>query len=153
MVQGILIIVFMIAIMALMVTRKMPMVVALIVLAIGICLIGGVPAIGVNADGQKIGFLDTVTVSGATKLATNIFIAGWLGSVMEVTGITKTMIKKGAELGGDKPLVVTLILFAICSLLFNVIVGLGGVIMIGSIMVPILLAVGVDRLTIQTGKV
>lgn len=143
----------MIAIMALMVTRKMPMVVALIVLAIGICLIGGVPAIGVNADGQKIGFLDTVTVSGATKLATNIFIAGWLGSVMEVTGITKTMIKKGAELGGDKPLVVTLILFAICSLLFNVIVGLGGVIMIGSIMVPILLAVGVDRLTIQTGKV
>ena len=147
---------FMIAIMALMVTRKMPMVVALIVLAIGICLIGGVPAIGVNADGQKIGFLDTVTVSGATKLATNIFIAvfaGWLGSVMEVTGITKTIIKKGAELGGDKPLVVTLILFAICSLLFNVIVGLGGVIMIGSIMVPILLAVGVDRLTIQTGKV
>lgn len=150
MVQGILIIVFMIAIMALMVTRKMPTVVALIVLAIGICLIGGVPAIGVNADGQKIGFLDTVIVSGATKLATNIFIAvfaGWLGSVMEVTGITKTMIKKGAELGGDKPLVVTLILFAICSLLFNVIVGLGGVIMIGSIMIPILLAVGVDRLT------
>lgn len=88
MVQGILIIVFMIAIMALMVTRKMPTVVALIVLAIGICLIGGVPAIGVNADGQKIGFLDTVIVSGATKLATNIFIAvfaGWLGSVMEVT--------------------------------------------------------------------
>ena len=27
--------------------------------------------------------------------------AGWLGSIMEVTGITKTMIK-GAELGGDK---------------------------------------------------
>lgn len=150
MVQGILIIVFMLAIMALMVTRKIPTVVALIVLSIGICLIGGVPAVGVDADGAKIGFLDTVIVSGATKLSTNIMIAvfaGWLGSVMDVTGITKTMIKKGAELGGDKTLVVTLILFAICSLLFSVIVGLGGAIMIGTIMIPILLAVGVDKLT------
>ena len=150
MVQGIIIIVFMLAIMALMVTRKIPTVVALIVLAVGICLIGGVPAIGVDADGNKIGFLDTVIVSGATKLSANIMIAvfaGWLGSVMDVTGITKTMIKKGAELGGDKTLVVTLILFAICSLLFSVIVGLGGAIMIGTIMIPILLAVGVDKLT------
>lgn len=150
MVQGILIVVFMLVIMALMVTRKIPTVVALIVLSIGICLIGGVPVIGVNADGEKIGFLDTVIVSGATKLSTNIMIAvfaGWLGSVMDVTGITKTMIKKGAELGGDKPLVVTLILFVICSLLFSVIVGLGGAIMIGTIMIPILLAVGVDKLT------
>lgn len=150
MVQGILIIVFMLAVMALMVTRKIPTVVALIVLSIGVCLIGGVPALGVDADGNKIGFLDTVIVSGATKLSTNIMIAvfaGWLGSVMYVTGITKTMIKKGAELGGDKPLVVTLILFVICSLLFSVIVGLGGAIMIGTIMIPILLAVGVDKAT------
>jgi len=150
MVQGILIIVFMLAIMALMVTRKIPTVVALIVLSIGICLIGGVPVLGVDESGAKIGFLDTVIVSGATKLSTNIMIAvfaGWLGSVMDVTNITKTMIKKGAELGGDKTLVVTLILFGICSLLFSVIVGLGGAIMIGTIMIPILLAVGVDKLT------
>lgn len=150
MVQGVLIIIFMLAIMALMVTRKIPTVVALIVLSVGICIIGGVPAIGINADGAKIGFLDTVIVSGATKLSTNIMIAvfaGWLGSVMDVTGITKTMIKKGAELGGDKTLVVTLILFGICSLLFSVIVGLGGAIMIGTIMIPILLSVGVDKLT------
>ena len=150
MVQGILILVFMLAVMVLMVTRKVPTVIALILLSIGICVIGGVPAIGVNDEGTKIGFLDTVIVSGATKLSANIMIAvfaGWLGSVMDVTGITKTMIKKGAELGGDKTLAVTLILFAICSLLFNVIVGLGGVIMIGSIMIPILLAVGVDKLT------
>lgn len=150
MAQGILIIVFMLAIMALMVTRKIPTVIALIALSIGVCLIGGVPIIGVNAEGNKIGFLDTVIVSGAIKLSTNIMIAvfaGWLGSIMEVTGITKTMIKKGAELGGDKTLVVTLILFAICSLLFSVIVGLGGAIMIGTIMIPILIAVGVDKLT------
>lgn len=94
MVQGILIIVFMLAIMALMVTRKIPTVVALIVLSIGICLIGGVPVIGVDESGAKIGFLDTVIVSGATKLSTNIMIAvfaGWLGSVIE--NITKGNLK------------------------------------------------------------
>lgn len=88
MVQGILIIVFMLAIMALMVTRKIPTVVALIVLSIGICLIG------VDESGAKIGFLDTVIVSGATKLSTNIMIAvfaGWLGSVIE--NITKGKLK------------------------------------------------------------
>ena len=69
MVQGILIIVFMLAIMALMVTRKIPTVVALIVLSIGICLIGGVPVIGVDESGAKIGFLDTVIVSGAATIS------------------------------------------------------------------------------------
>ena len=150
MIQGILIIAFMIGIMALMVTKKMPTVIALILLSVGICIIGGVPALGVDAEGVKIGFLDTVIVSGATKLSTNIMIAvfaGWLGCIMDVTGITRTMIKKGAELGGDKTLVVTLILFGISSLLFSVIVGLGGAIMIGTIMIPILISVGVDKST------
>lgn len=150
MVQGVLILVFMLVIMGLMVTRKMPSVIALIVLAIGICLLGGVPIVGVDADGNKIGFLDTVIVAGSAKLASSIIIsifAGWLGCIMDVTGITNTMIKKGAELGGDKTLVVTLILFAITSVLFSVVTGLGSVIMIGSIMIPILLAVGVDKMT------
>ena len=150
MVQGILILVFMIAIMAHMVTRKIPTVVALFILAIGICLIGGVPAIGKDADGNNIGFFNTVIVSGAVKLSANIMIAifaGWLGSIMEVTNITGTMIKKGAELGGDKTIVVHLILFAIASFLFSVVVGLGGAIMIGTIVIPILIAVGVDKTT------
>ena len=56
MAQGILIIVFMLAIMALMVTRKIPTVIALIALSIGVCLIGGIPIIGVNAEGNKISF-------------------------------------------------------------------------------------------------
>lgn len=45
MLQGILILLFMLVIMGLMVTRKIPTVLALFVLAVGICLIGGVPAV------------------------------------------------------------------------------------------------------------
>lgn len=150
MLQGILIIVFMIAIMALMVTRKMPTVIALFVLTVGICLIGGVPMIGVDADGNQIGFLQTVIQAGATKLGDAIMVsifAGWLGMVMEKTQISETMIKKGAELGGDKTLVVTLILFIVASLLFTTVNGLGTVIMVGTIVIPILVSVGADKFT------
>lgn len=150
MLQGILIIVFMVAIMALMVTRKMPTVLALFVLTVGICLIGGVPAIAVDADGKAVGFLQAVLQSGATKLGDAIMVAifaGWLGMVMEKTQISETMIKKGAELGGDKTLVVTLILFIVAALLFSTVNGLGTVIMVGTIVIPILVSVGADKFT------
>ena len=150
MVQGIIILVFMLIMMALIITRKLPTVVALILIGVGVCIIAGVPAIAKDADGNNIGFFDTVIVSGATKLAANIMLAlfgSWLGQVMNATGITKTMIKKGAELGGDKTLVVQIILLTISALLFTTISGLGGTIMVGTIVLPILMAVGVDKVS------
>lgn len=150
MVQGIIILLFMLAMMALIVTRKLPTVVALILIGVGVCVIAGVPAIAKDAEGKAIGFFDTVIVAGAIKLAANIMLAmfgSWLGQVMNATGITKTMIKKGAELGGDKTLVVQIILLTISALLFTTISGLGGTIMVGSIVLPILMAVGVEKVS------
>ena len=150
MLQGILILLFMLVIMGLMVTRKIPTVLALFVLAVGICLIGGVPAVATDADGNAIGFLQAVIQAGALRLGDPIMVAifaGWLGMVMEKTRISETMIKKGAELGGDKTLIVTLVLFIIASILFSVVNGLGTVIMVGTIVIPILVSVGVDKFT------
>ena len=64
MIQGILILLFMLVVMGLMVTRKMPTVLALFVLAVGICLIGGVPEIATDAEGNGAGFLHTVIQAG-----------------------------------------------------------------------------------------
>ena len=150
MLTGIIILAFMLLIMVLMVTRKMPTVIALLVLAIGMCIIVGIPFMGVNEEGAKIGFFDNVIVSGATNLASNFVIAifaGWLGCIMDVTGIMRTMIKKGAELGGDRVIIVHVILYAIATLMMSVVTGLGGAIMIGTIVIPILIAVGVDKMT------
>lgn len=150
MLQGILILVFMLVIMGLMIARKIPTVLSLFILTIGICLIAQVPPFGVDADGNQIGFLQTVIQGGAVRLGDAIMtaiFAGWLGMIMEKTNISKTMIKKGAELGGDKTLAVALILFVLASLLFTAIVGLGSVIMVGTIMIPILISVGVDKET------
>lgn len=150
MLTGILIIIFMLVIMALMVTRKMPTTIALLVLAIGMCFIAGIPMVGKDVDGNSIGFFDTVIVSGSTGLASNFVIAifaGWLGCMMDVTGIMRAMIKKGAELGGDRVIVVHVILYAVATVMMSVVTGLGGAIMIGTIVIPILIAVGVDKMT------
>ena len=79
MLTGILILVFMLLIMVLMVTRKMPTVIALLVLAIGMCMIAGIPFMGTDAEGAKIGFFDNVIVSGSTGLAANFVIAIFAG--------------------------------------------------------------------------
>jgi len=150
MAQGILILLFMLVIMGLMVSRKMPTVLALFVLVVGICIIGGVPAVAVDADGNAVGFMQAVMQAGALKLGDAIMVAifaGWLGMVMEKTRISETMIKKGAELGGDKTLIVTLVLFVVASLLFTTVNGLGTVIMVGTIVIPILVSVGADKFT------
>lgn len=87
--------------------------IALLVLAIDMCIIVSIPFMSVDEEGAKIGFFDNVIVSGATNLAYNFVIAifaGWLGCIMDVTGIMRTMIKKGAELGGDRVIAVHVIL-------------------------------------------
>ncbi len=150
MLRGILILAFMVGVIILMVTRKMPTIIALLVLAIGICVIAGVPALVFEDGAVTGGFFKTVIQSGCSVLADAAavaFFASWLGQVMLTTHITETIIKKGAELGGDKVLVVTLILFVAGSLIFSSVNGLGTVIMLASIMVPILVSVGADKLT------
>ena len=67
MIQGILILLFMLVVMGLMVTRKMPTVLALFVLAVGICVIGGVPVIATDAEGNAAGFLQTVIQAEAIE--------------------------------------------------------------------------------------
>ena len=150
MIQGIIILAFLLVMMLLIIAKKIPTAIALIIASVGVCIIAGIPFMAKDADGNEIGFLKNVVVSGSTKLASNIMVAlfgAWLGQVMNATGITKTMIKKGAELGGDKTIVVQIILLIVSSVLFTTITGLGGTIMVGTIVLPILISVGVDKVS------
>ena len=63
MLQGILIIVVFLVIAALMMTKKIPTLLALPLMAVIICIIAGVPAVGTDAEGNAIGWLSwAVTV-------------------------------------------------------------------------------------------
>lgn len=134
----------MIIMMILMMTKKMPTLIALIFLVLGISLIGGIPFMG---EGSLSTGIITAGSIGMASSYVIVFIASWLGAALNKTGVSEAIIRKAAELGGDKTLFVTLLLFVSTIFLCANINGLGGVIMIGTIVIPILISVGVDKLT------
>ena len=150
MLQGTLIIVAFVIIAALLMTKKIPTLLALPLMAVVICVIAGVPAVGTNADGAAIGWLQTVLEAGTVRMGAAIMaviFGAWLGELMNKTGVTETIIKKSAELGGDRPLIVTLIMSVAVAVLFTTLNGLGSIIMVGSIVLPILISVGVPAMS------
>ena len=150
MLQGTLIIVAFVIIAGLLMTKKIPTLLALPLMAVVICVIAGVPAVGTNADGAAIGWLQTVLEAGTVRMGAAIMaviFGAWLGELMNKTGVTETIIKKSAELGGDRPLVVTLIMSVAVAVLFTTLNGLGSIIMVGSIVLPILISVGVPAMS------
>jgi len=150
MLQGTLIIVAFVIIAALLMTKKIPTLLALPLMAVVICVIAGVPAVGTNADGAAIGWLQTVVEAGTVRMGAAIMaviFGAWLGELMNKTGVTETIIKKSAELGGDRPLIVTLIMSVAVAVLFTTLNGLGSIIMVGSIVLPILISVGVPAMS------
>ena len=150
MLQGSLIILAFVIIAALMMTKKIPTLLALPLMAVVICIIAGVPAVGQDAEGTEIGWLSAVVESGTVRMGSAIMaviFGAWLGQLMNKTGVTETIIKKSAELGGDRPLVVTLIMVVACAILFTTLSGLGSIIMVGSIVLPILISVGVPAMS------
>ncbi len=144
MTQAIIMMAIIIGGMILMMTDKLPLVICLPAMGIALALVAGIPFI--SDEGNSVS--KTVIQAGSIQLAdsyASCFYAAWLGVIMTRTKVTETMVKKGAELGGDKTLAVTIILYIITALLFTTLRGLGSVIMLGSIVLPILMAVGVDK--------
>lgn len=150
MVQAIIIVLVFLLIVALMISKKLPTMLALPILAIAIALIAGIPLSEVDEKGVDTGILSNVIEGGTTRLASSyiaVIFGAWLGAIMMNTGITKRTVKLAAELGGDRPLIVTILLMIATSILFTTVGGLGAVIMIGSIVLPIMTSVGVSGLT------
>lgn len=72
MLQGFLIILIFVIIAALMMTKKIPTLLALPLMAVIICIIAGVPAVGVDAEGVEIGWLQTVLEAGTVRMGSAI---------------------------------------------------------------------------------
>jgi len=112
-------------------------------MAILISLAAGLPARG------EEGVLDFVLVDGAKRLSSTyvaILFSCWLSQILYRTGVTDTIVKKAAELGGDKPFIVSLLLCAVTVFLFTTLYGTGAVAMVGVIVLPILLSLGVPAI-------
>lgn len=73
----------------------------------------------------------------------NIFFGAFFGRVLIETGIAATLIRKVVELGGDKPRVTMSLLCIVTAVIFTSMTGIGPVISIAVIVLPIMLSLGI----------
>ena len=92
--------------------------------------------------------LTNVIQNGANSYgptAVLVIIGSWFGRVLVETGIAGSIIRRTVELGGDKPAVTTILLSLVVMLIFTSTFGVGAVIAIGVIALPILMSLGVPK--------
>ena len=146
-----LIIIIFIAMCALMYTKKLSALFVLPIMAFLIALVSRIPFNDVVYDGvTEPGIFTLLFVSGPTRLAATIMMlifGAILSQMIKITGVAETIVKKISELAGDKPLILAISLFVVLSLLFTTLGGLGSVIMIGTIVLPIMASVGIKQLS------
>lgn len=126
----------------LMFLRILPALLALPIMAFLIALVGGVHLndifIYVIGDGAfRLHQAYTITLFG-----------GMLSIFLQRSGIAENFIRKGAELAGDNPFNVSFIVLILTALLFTTLGGLGAIIMVATIILPIMSSVGINPLTI-----
>lgn len=127
----------------LMYARLLPALLAVPLMALGIAAVAG----------AGFGGLETTIVDGTTKLApviVAVIFGALLSRVTLATGIAETIVTYAAEFGGDRPAVLALALSAAVAVLFTSLTGLGAIIMVGSIVLPIMMTIGVPRKTAAT---
>jgi hypothetical protein len=121
--------------------RKIPALIALPVMAFFIPLIAGVL---LNDT------IQLVIGEGALKLH-NAYTVAIFGSILSIllqkTKVVETFIKKGAELTGDNPWVIAVIMVSLIAMLFTTIGGLGAIIIVATVVLPIMSSVGIGPLT------
>lgn len=124
---------------ALMITRRMPAILAVPAMAVCVAAVARTPV-------KEI--LENVVANGSIRLAGQylmVFAGAMLGRVVMQTGIAESLIKRAAEFGGDRPLALAVTLMVAIAWLFTTLTGLGAIIMVGSLALPIMMSIGVPR--------
>lgn len=138
---------------ALMIMKVLPTILALPLMAAWIAFVVQMPLVV---------YLNNILLAGAMKLGTAmavVIFGAMFAQVIMKTGISGTIIKKAAELAGDKPRSIAIILSFATMFVFMGMSGLGAAIMVGSIVLPIMMSAGISPLlssvvfllAIQTG--
>jgi len=125
----------------LMYLNRLPAIVALPLMAITIAVVA------------RVSWIDlALIVSDGAFLLHKAYATAILGAVLaeivSKTGVAETMVKKTAELGGESPIILALLMTAVVALLFTTLGGLGAVIMVATIIFPVLLALGIPQLAV-----
>jgi len=127
----------------LMYARVLPALLAVPLMALAIAVAAGAGFSGL-----------TITLVEGTKFLSAVIVTVIFGALLSrvtlATGIAETIVAYAAEFGGDRPAVLALALCAAVAILFVSLTGLGAIIMVGSIVLPIMMTIGIPRKTAAT---
>lgn len=158
MLYGVLIVLVFLVLAGLMMTRKMPALLALPVMAVAIGLISAFAAnlpwtavaleVGQKAPPNARDFIfQIILTEGSSRLAGAIMYAVFgaiLSQVVMRQGIAQRIVRVAAEFAGDRKMILALFMTAAVSLVFMSLTGLGAVIMVGSLALPIMIGAGLS---------
>ncbi|EME8153792.1 citrate transporter [Enterococcus faecium] len=115
----------------------------------GLALVGNTFSPNPAMEGQ--GVIDVLThiyttgpAEYAKSILVNVFFGAFFGRVLVDSGIAATLIRKVVELGGDKPRITMSLLCVITAVIFMSMTGIGPVISIAVIVLPILMSLGIS---------
>ena len=115
----------------------------------GLALVGNTFSPNPAMEGQ--GVIDVLThiyttgpAEYAKSILVNVFFGAFFGRVLVDSGIAATLIRKVVELGGDKPRITMSLLCIVTAVIFMSMTGIGPVISIAFIVLPILMSLGIS---------
>ncbi len=133
------IVVFLVSV-VLMMRKKMPAIIAMPLMAILFALIAGVPVM--SSDPETVTIFGNVLKGGSTKMAeamAGVMFGAWFSKIVTRLGISKAIVQKAAELGGDNTLVSAIVFYIAASIIFIPNMSLGSVMLVGNIIIPIMI--------------
>ncbi|MDE2237904.1 MAG: hypothetical protein KGK30_08450, partial [Elusimicrobia bacterium] len=158
---GVLLLVLFCALAGLMYSGRASTLLALPGLALAITFVAAAPAFFAAAPGPlwhrllsacsqslHLGFA-VVAAKGVPRLQTAIFtvlLGGVFGQQLKLTGVAESLVRQVAELGGDNPFLLTLLLTLCVSVLMTTLTGLGSVILLANVYLPVLLSLSLPPL-------
>ena len=122
---------------ALMYTRRISALLALPIMAVAIAAIGGIAPNEILKDVVNAGALKLHSAYATTM------IGAVLAELINKHGIAKSMVRFVAEFAGDSPFLLGLMMTLVTALLFSSLGGLGAVIMVGTVVLPVMLSLGI----------
>lgn len=115
----------------------------------GLALVGNTFSPNPAMEGQ--GVIDVLThiyttgpAEYAKSILVNVFFGAFFGRVLVDSGIAATLIRKVVELGGDKPRITMSLLCIVTAVILMSMTGIGPVISIAVIVLPILMSLGIS---------
>jgi hypothetical protein len=145
---------------------KLPALIALPLFAIILSIITSFPYYFSQIDSiffftkLNFAFLNTINIitvnvlgKGVLRLESTIMViilGGIFAQFLKLTGVAEKLVKSIAEFGSDNAFLITFLLTIMVSFLFSTLSGLGSIILIANIYIPVLLSLGIPPLLIAS---